>query len=325
MANDLSHHQEIFHNRLKKRSRHLRKWAQRTGVSCYRLYDRDIPEVPLVVDRYEQWLLVGEYHSPHKELPGPPQKYQNAMMDAASTAVGVPHDHVFYKRRRRMAATEHYTRQGTESVTATVHESGLSFEINLSDYIDVGLFLDHRQTRTRVHDLVRTFSASGPVRVLNLFSYTGSFSVYAADAGAVTTSVDLSRTYTSWSQRNFALNQIPVASHRFVTGDVLPFLRAAADDRNQYDIVIADPPTFSASKRTEQTFSVQRDHGALLRLCARVLAPGGRILFSTNMRSFRLNDLPDGLATEEITEQTIPEDFRNRRIHYAWLLSRSSE
>lgn len=325
MESDLRHHQEIFRNRLRKRFKHIRKWARRSGVSCYRLYDRDIPEVPLVVDRYEDWLLVGEYHSPHKELPGPSDLYREAMVEAAAEAVGIPRERVFYKRRKRMAATEHYERQGSESVTTVVRESGLSFEINLSDYIDVGLFLDHRPTRTRVHDLVGEYRTQGPVRVLNLFSYTASFSVYAADAGAVTTSVDLSKTYTNWARRNFQLNDIAPDEHRLITADVPTYLEQEAHRGSQYELIIADPPTFSASKRTEHTFSVQRDHGALLGSCSALLATGGRVLFSTNMRSFRLNDLPEWLSAEDISQETIPEDFRNRRIHYAWLLSSSRE
>jgi 23S rRNA (cytosine1962-C5)-methyltransferase len=325
MESSLSNHQEIFRNRLRKRYRHLRKWARRSGITCYRLYDRDIPEVPLVVDLYEGWLHLGEYHSPHKELPGTEEEYEQAMTSAAAEALDIPPTSVFYKRRRRMAATEHYSRQSADSVTAVVQEAGLSFEINLSDYIDVGLFLDHRPTRARVHDMVREYQNSGPVSVLNLFSYTGSFSVYAADAGARTTSVDLSKTYTAWAARNFALNGIDTSDHTLIDADVLTFLSEAKQKGRTFELIVVDPPTFSASKKTELTFSVQRDHGSLLSACEQLLTPGGAIVFSTNMRSFRLTELPETLRATDITDQTIPEDFRNRRIHYAWLLARSSE
>ena len=325
MTNDLASQRQLFSNRLRKRYRHLRKWARRNGVVCYRLYDRDIPEVPLVVDLYDQWLHVGEYYSPHKSLPGPPELYQREMTAEAAAAVELPLDHVFYKQRRRMAATEHYGKQSEQSVTAVVPEAGLSFEINLSDYVDVGLFLDHRITRSRVHDLVHELGGSGRVHMLNLFSYTASFSVYAADAGATTTSVDLSRTYTRWAQTNFQLNEIPLLEHTFLSTDVMSFLASAAHKEQRYQIIVADPPTFSASKRTENTFSVQRDHGKLLAGCADILAPGGQLLFSTNHREFRLNDLPGSLSAQDISAETIPEDFRNQRIHHAWLCTRSNE
>ncbi|MFW5684446.1 MAG: hypothetical protein ACOC1I_06305, partial [Spirochaetota bacterium] len=167
---DLEYQVDIFSNRLKKREKHIGKWARRNGVSCYRLYDADIPEVPLVVDRYENYLHVAEYHSPHKDLPGPPELYQERMLDAARRALGVEADHAFYKTRRKTPRGEQYEKISRQSVTKIVREGGLRFVVNLSDYLDTGLFLDHRITRSIARDIVAEMRETRPVRMLNLFS-----------------------------------------------------------------------------------------------------------------------------------------------------------
>ncbi len=324
MASDLDYQVEVFTNRLNKRAKHIGKWARRNGVTCYRLYDADIPDVPLVVDRYEGYLHLSEYHAPHKELPGPPETYRARMSDAARRTIGVPEGQVFYKTRRRTGRTEQYEKLSDERVTAVVQEGGLRFLINLSDYLDTGLFLDHRITRAMIRDITSELRESGPVRMLNLFSYTGSFTVYAADGGAaVTVSVDLSGTYTAWANENFRLNGIDGANHRLETADVFTFLQRELVRGTTYDLIVLDPPTFSNSKKMARILDIQRDHGELLASCASLLRPGGLLLFSTNKRRFRLTDAPRSLAFTDITSHTIPPDFRNQRIHHAYLAERS--
>jgi 23S rRNA G2069 N7-methylase RlmK/C1962 C5-methylase RlmI len=323
MANDLDYQVEIFVNRLKKRSKHLRKWARRNDVSCYRLYDRDVPEIPLVVDLYEDYLHVAEYHAPHKELPGPPEVYADRMLDAARRALGIRPERAFFKTRRRTGRGEQYEKLSEKSVTAVVHEGGLRFRINLSDYLDTGLFLDHRITRAIVRDIAAEMRERGAVRMLNLFSYTGSFTVYAADGGATeTVSVDLSNTYTAWAGENLELNGFSGPAHRFEVDDVFSFLERERIRGASYDLIVLDPPTFSNSKKMDRVLDVQRDHGELLHNCADVMSPSGIMVFSTNKRRFRLKDTPASLTITDITARTIPEDFRNQRIHQTYLAER---
>jgi 23S rRNA G2069 N7-methylase RlmK/C1962 C5-methylase RlmI len=324
MTNDLAYHVEIFTNRVKKREKHIGKWARRNGVSCYRLYDRDIPEVPLVLDRYENHLHMAEYESPHKQLPGTPEEYRAAMADAARRAVGVAEDEVTFRQRRKTGREEQYERVAEEHITAVVNEGGLRFQVNFSDYLDTGLFLDHRQTRQMMRELVGELAAVRPVRVLNLFSYTGSFTVYAADGGALhTVSVDMSRPYTEWARENLRLNNMENERNVLVTEDVLRFLETP--DSRAYDLAILDPPTFSNSKKMRDVLDVQRDHVDLIHATGRFLRPGGFLLFSTNRRSFRLDKSAlREFAIADITAQTLPPDFRNRKIHHCWLLERRS-
>lgn len=322
MTNDLAYHAEIFTNRLKKRAKHLGKWARRSGVTCYRVYDRDIPEVPLVVDLYENNLHMAEYLSEHKQLPGTPREYREAMADAARRALGVTQDRVTYKQRRKTPRGEQYDRFSSEHRTAVVNEGGLRFLVNFSDYLDTGLFLDHRQTRAMMRELVGELSLSRPVRVLNLFSYTGSFTVYAAHGGALhTVSVDMSNTYTEWARENLALNNLAHERNVLVTEDVFRFLEHP--DSRSWDLVILDPPTFSNSKKMDRILDLQRDHVDLINAAGRFLRPGGFMLFSTNRRRFDLDTgALHGFDASDITTRTLPPDFRDRRIHHCWLLER---
>jgi len=325
LAADLLDYQvEIFANRLKKRAKHLRKWARKNDISCYRLYDRDIPEIPIAVDLYENYLHLAEYSARDKQLPGSPEEYQAAMTDAARRALGVPAERAFYKQRRRTPRGEQYERISSASTLATVSEGGLRFRLNLSDYLDTGLFLDHRQTRAMMRELVDDLASERPVRVLNLFSYTGSFTVYAAAGGALhTVSVDMSNTYTEWARENLALNGLANERNILVAQDVFRFLEHP--DSRSYDLVILDPPTFSNSKKMGRILDLQRDHVELIQDAGKFLRAGGFVLFSTNRRSFAL-DLPGltGFRATDITSQTIPPDFRDKRIHHCWLLEKSA-
>ncbi|MCA9545470.1 MAG: class I SAM-dependent methyltransferase [Myxococcales bacterium] len=304
----------MFGNRLRKVWRHRRKWASREGITCLRLYDRDIPEVPLVVDRYHDRLYLAEFVRAGEPAD---DDWIQAMCAAAAEALGVAVDDVFVKRRDRQRGDAQYTRLARERAMFVVEEGGLRFQVNLSDYLDTGLFLDHRQTRAMVRE------ASAGRRVLNLYAYTGSFTVYAADGGARgSTTVDLSHTYLDWAGRNLALNHLQGPQHEPVQADVMAWL--AEQRPGQFDVVICDPPTFSNSKRMEGTLDVQRDHGELLRRVARVTAPGGQIWFSTNRRRFQLQASLPGLAVTEITDQTVPPDFEGKRPHRCWHLVKGS-
>jgi 23S rRNA (guanine2445-N2)-methyltransferase / 23S rRNA (guanine2069-N7)-methyltransferase len=307
-----------FRRRLAKRFRHLSRWARRQGIEAFRVYDRDIPEIPLVVDWYAGWLHAAEYERPHERTEIEHEVWLDRMIEAAAAELGVPPGRSFLKVRRRQRAGGQYEKVGDRQAVLTVREGGLGFEVNLSDYLDTGLFLDHRQTRALVRG-----EADGR-RCLNLFCYTGSFSVHAAAGGAFeTTSVDLSNTYLDWTRRNLVANGFTDAGrHRVVRDEARAFLaHRARRGEPPFDLVVADVPTFSRSARSETPWDAQRDHVELLELIARSLAPGGVVYFATNARTFRLAPPPASFGViHEITKRTIPEDFRNARVHRAWRL-----
>lgn len=304
---------ELFARRLTARAKHLRRWPTKRGITCFRLYDRDVPEIPLAVDRYEDCLHLAEYERPHDRDPAEHADWLDLMARTAGDVLGVPRANVFLKRRQRQRGLTQYERVAEEGRTFVVREGGLKFLVNLSDYLDTGLFLDHRQTRSLVRD------AAAGKRFLNLFGYTGSFTVYAAAGGAAaTTTVDLSNTYLQWAEENLRLNDLAGAAHRLVRDDALSFLRFHRSGP-AYDLAVVDPPTFSNSKKTEQDWDIGRDHVELLARLAPLMAPGGTIYFSTNSRRFKLDDSAlTALAAREISRQTVPEDFRNQRIHRCW-------
>lgn len=306
----------LFGRRLAARARHLRRWPTKRGITCYRLYDRDVPEIPLVVDCYEDCLHLAEYERPHTRDPAEHADWLDLMARAAGEVLGVPRGNVFMKHRERQLGLAQYERFSEQGRTLVVHEGGLKFRVNLSDYLDTGLFLDHRQTRAMVRE-----AASGK-RFLNLFGYTGSFTVYAAAGEATaTTTVDLSNTYLQWAQDNLALNELSGPRHRFVRDDALGFLKYHRPGA-AYDLAVVDPPTFSNSKKTEGVWDVQRDYVELLTRLAELMSPGGVVYFSTNFRRFKLDEsaLPQ-FSVREISRQTVPEDFRNRRIHRCWRMT----
>ncbi|NOY43739.1 MAG: bifunctional 23S rRNA (guanine(2069)-N(7))-methyltransferase RlmK/23S rRNA (guanine(2445)-N(2))-methyltransferase RlmL [Planctomycetes bacterium] len=304
---------EEFANRLRKRARHLRRWPTKRGITCYRLYERDIPEVPLVVDRYEDALHIAEFERPHERTAAEHADWLDHMVRTAAKVLEIPRKSVYLKHRTRQTGTTQYERVNDEKSVRHVHEDGLMFQVNLSDYLDTGLFLDHRITRKIVRE-----AASG-AKFLNLFAYTGSFTVYAAAGGAAkTTSVDLSSNYLDWAEENLRLNNFTGDQHRLVRRDAKVFLESLAKDE-QFDLAVVDPPTFSNSKRLENDWDVQNDHHTLLNLLIPHMTPGGVIFFSTNSRRFKLNEASlAGVDIHEISRQTVPEDFRNKRIHRCW-------
>jgi 23S rRNA (cytosine1962-C5)-methyltransferase len=307
---------EMFANRVAKNVKHLRKWAKNAGIECFRIYDRDIPELPFALDLYADRAHLQEYSKPLMEDRAQRQ-WLAAMHEAAAQALGLPLQSVFLKQRHGQRPDEQYRKLAASAQDFVVREGGHRFIVNLTDHLDTGLFLDHRETRALVASLARGR------RVLNLFCYTASFSVYAAaNQAASTTSVDLSKTYLDWARRNFELNGLDFGRNRLVQADVLRFLAEERTSRDRYELIILDPPSFSNSKRMQGVLDVHRDHVALIRGCLSLLAPGGELLFSTNLRSFKLDEgaLAD-VPMREISEQTVPPDFRNRRIHRCWRIT----
>ena len=303
--------------RLTKRARHLRRWPTKMGITCYRLYEQDIPEVPLVVDRYEDYLHIAEFSRPTEHTPAEHADWLDLMQRTAAEVMEVPLAYVFLKKRERQRGTAQYERLGSEQQVLVAHEGGLQFEVNLSDYLDTGLFLDHRITRGMVRE------AAADKRFLNLFAYTGSFSVYAAAGRAASTvTVDLSNTYLDWAQRNMARNGFQGPDHEFVRDDAMHFLQGRGR-RAAFDLAVVDAPTFSNSKALEDYWDIQRNHVELLNRLGELMAPGGIIFFSTNFRRFKLAEGEiRGVTIREISRQTVPADFRNRRIHRCWRMVR---
>ena len=313
----------LFKNRLVKRARHLRRWPTKRGISCFRLYERDIPEIPLVVDRYENYLHITEYERPHDRDLARHRAWLDLMRETAAESLAVPLENTFLKQRRKGDITGQYHKLDNAGKKIVVHEGGLKFLVNFSDYVDTGLFLDHRVARKMVMD-----EAAGK-RMLNLFAYTGAFSVYAAAGGAKsTTTVDLSRTYLDWAGENFQVNDLGGQQHQFIASDTIEFLETAAGQRKQYDLVICDPPTYSNSKRTDSDWDVQTGYVSIFEHLKRIVSPQGVVYFSTNFRRFKFDEeFIESLGFEfrEISKTSVPEDFRNRRIHRCWRLVRVSE
>ncbi|HQU15678.1 MAG: 23S rRNA (guanine(2445)-N(2))/(guanine(2069)-N(7))-methyltransferase [Chromatiales bacterium 21-64-14] len=319
---ELSAGAEMFANRLRKNLNTTGRWARREGIDCYRLYDADLPEYALAIDLYgdgaERWAHVQEYEAPSSVDPAKAGIRLQDALGVIPKVLELPTDHVFFKVRRRQKGRDQYGKLSAAGRFREVRAGGLRFLVNFTDYLDTGLFLDHRPIRALIRQL-----APGR-RFLNLFGYTGSATVCAAAGGAVaTTTVDLSRTYLDWAQRNLALNGLAGADHTLVQADCLEWLRAPSRP-GAFDLIFLDPPTFSTSKRMSGTFDVQRDHAALIQDALRWLAPGGVLLFSTNFRRFRLDAaaLP-GLEIEDISRDTLPRDYvRSPRIHQCWRITR---
>jgi len=317
---------EMFANRLRKNLRNLGRWAKQNNVSCYRLYDADLPEYAVAVDLYQgeqTWLHVQEYEAPASI---DPEKAEARLVEALSVmpqVLGIPAEQVFLKIRRKQKGSAQYEKQAEAGRFHEVEEGGCRFWVNFEDYLDTGLFLDHRPTRLMIQRL-----AKGK-HFLNLFAYTGTATVHAAVGGASsTTTVDMSRTYLDWARRNLELNGIKGYRHELIQADCLAWLdEEAGRGRSQFDLIFLDPPTFSNSKRMGDVFDMQQDHADLLRKTASLLNPDGLLIFSTNFRRFKLDaGILQDFAVEDVSAKTIPNDFeRNPRIHYCWTIKRRSQ
>ncbi|WP_333495769.1 bifunctional 23S rRNA (guanine(2069)-N(7))-methyltransferase RlmK/23S rRNA (guanine(2445)-N(2))-methyltransferase RlmL [Kluyvera sp. CHPC 1.251] len=308
---------EDYANRLRKNLKKFEKWAKQEGIECYRLYDADLPEYNVAVDRYADWVVVQEY-APPKTVDANKARQRLFDIIAATIAVlGIAPNKLVLKTRERQKGKNQYQKMNEKGDFMEVSEYNARLWVNLTDYLDTGLFLDHRIARRMLGEM------SKGKDFLNLFSYTGSASVHAGLGGArSTTTVDMSRTYLEWAERNLRLNGLTGRAHRLMQADVLAWLR---DTDEQFDVIFIDPPTFSNSKRMEDAFDVQRDHLRLMKDLKRLLRKGGTIMFSNNKRGFRMDH--DGLAelglkAQDITQKTQSQDFaRNRQIHNCWLIT----
>jgi 23S rRNA (guanine2445-N2)-methyltransferase / 23S rRNA (guanine2069-N7)-methyltransferase len=307
----------MFANRLKKNLDRTAAWARREGVSCYRIYDADMPEYAFAIDLYQsdpagsagRWLYVQEYAPPATVDRAKARARREEAIAVLPEVTGLPMDAIYWRTRRPQKGKSQYETIAEVGERVIVEEGGLKFLVNFTDYLDTGLFLDHRPTRARIRAL-----ADGK-RFLNLFCYTGAATVHAAAGKAASTSsVDMSRTYVDWAKRNLAVNGISGA-HEFVQEDCLAWL--AEGGGGPWDLIFLDPPTFSNSKRMEREFDVQRDHVGLIHATVRRLAPGGLLLFSTNFRKFKLDTSAlEGLEVKDVTKKTIPFDFsRDPKVH----------
>lgn len=309
VSGELSAGAEMFANRLRKNLKRLNRWAKRQAISCYRLYDADMPEYAVAVDVYGDAVHVQEYAAPDTVDPVDAHSRLQDVLAVIPDVLSIAPEKVFLKVRQRQRGKDQYQRQAKQGEFFEVEEDGARLLINLTDYLDTGLFLDHRPVRRILKE-----QAVGK-RFLNLFAYTGTASVQAALGGAIeTTSVDMSHTYLDWARRNFELNDMPADKHRLIQGDCLEWM-AQADER--FDLIFLDPPTFSNSKRMEESFDIQRDHVSVIKAACRLLAEGGVLIFSTNKRRFKIDSEGlDCFKIEEITRQTFDEDFiRRPQIH----------
>ncbi len=306
----------MFRNRLEKVYRHLGRQAKRQQVSCFRIYDHDLPEFPLCIELYGKHCYVAEYKRRHGMTEDEHDSWMEQTLEIVAMILPVAKENIFLKlRQRKPGRLGQYQRVNEAQHEWVVEENGLKFLVNLSDYLDTGLFLDHRLTRKMVQDEAKD------KKVLNLFAYTGSFSVYAAagQASGVTT-VDLSRTYLQWAERNMQLNDFADKSkYEFVHADVKQYLKTIP--AAQYHIIVMDPPTFSNSKRMEDFLDIQRDHAELINDCLAALKPEGHLYFSTNSRKFILDKKKINTSLiKDITKATTPFDFEGRLFRYCFLL-----
>ncbi len=304
---------QMFANRLKKNYTHLKKWAKRSQVSCYRVYDADLPEYAFAIDIYNDHAVLQEYTAPSSVDAHKAEKRSLDVLQAVPKVLGIPAEQVILKQRRQQKGTNQYQKMNQVGRTMVVSEGRAQFTVNLYDYLDTGLFLDHRPLRLRFADLPRH------TRFLNCFCYTASASVHAALAGALTTNVDLSNTYLRWAEDNFRLNQLDVSRHQFIQFDCLEWLNLTTD---RFDVIFLDPPSFSNSKRMTNTLDIQRDHELLINAAMALLAPKGILYFSTNFRQFKLaSTLFERYKIVDISAETIDIDFkRNVRVHQCFVL-----
>lgn len=360
---------ELFTNRLRKRYKELRKWARKNRISCYRLYDRDIPEIPVSLDLYEflpdivdspieaarfmaeqnarlsanepgieneikqrTYAVLYLYERPYEKDESEEEAWLNLMAKSAAEVLGIPDDHIIKKSRGHKSHKDdqQYNKNSAPSITGIIQEQGQLFRVDLTTYLDTGLFFDHRPLRALVRD------TCSKKRVLNLFCYTSSFSVYAAQGNArFVESVDLSNTYLEWSKENMKLNGFTDKNHyAYTKADCMRFLQEKAvasksgklEQTELYDLIILDPPTFSNSKNTNDVLDINRDWPQLVKDCLNILAPGGILYFSTNSEriKFDLSKLPPKTAAsldfecKDITPQTIPNDYEGKKPHKVW-------
>lgn len=310
----------MFRNRLTKVFRHLGKLARKSGVSCYRVYDHDLPEFPFCIEFYGDKLYVAEYKRQHGMTDDQHDYWLEKSMEVMTEILAVSKDNIFLKlRQRKPGRLGQYQKYDEVKHEFIIEENQLKFIVNLSDYLDTGLFLDHRSTRQMVRE------KSAGKKVLNLFAYTGSFSVYAADGKAdEVATVDLSNTYLKWAQRNMELNGFtdPIP-YQFLQAEARQYLKTIAP--GYFDIIIMDPPTFSNSKRMDDFLDIQRDHVELINDCLSGLKPGGTLFFSTNFRKFILDtEKIKASGIKDITKPTTSFDFEGKNSRLCYLITKKN-
>jgi len=307
---------QMFANRLKKNLKKLKNWRKRENITCFRAYDNDLPEYAVAVDIYDQHVHVQEYKAPDTVDPEKAKARLNDIIAILPEVLNIPAENIFLKIRQKQKGPAQYKKQNSENIFHDVTENNMIFLVNFSDYLDTGLFLDHRLTR----DLIGKM-AKGK-HFLNLFAYTGAATIYAAKGGAKsTTTVDMSRIYLEWAKRNLAANGFSYNRHYFHNAECLDWIQK---ENRQYDLIFVDPPTFSNSKKLKETFDVQRDHVDLICQLGKLLARNGTIIFSNNFRRFKMDgDSLKDFSIKEISKSTLPPDFIKRpKIHNCWEINR---
>ncbi len=313
-AKKLSQGADMLANRLRKNQKKLSKWLKQSETNAYRLYDSDMPEYAVAIDCYADHVHIQEYAPPKSIDPKQAQKRLGEVFDAVIEVMQIPADHIAVKQRKRQKGTQQYEKQDQRNEWLEVQEGAARYRVNLFDYLDTGLFLDHRPLRQEV------FNRSKDKRVLNLFAYTGAITVQAALGGSKhLTQVDLSKTYTQWAKENLNLNHIAADRYRLITADCTEWLKKC---EKTYDLIVMDPPSFSNSKKMESTLDIQRDHVVLIQEAMRCLASEGLLMFSNNLRSFQLaTEIIEHYRVENKTQSSIPKDFeRNQKIHQCWYI-----
>jgi 23S rRNA (guanine2445-N2)-methyltransferase / 23S rRNA (guanine2069-N7)-methyltransferase len=312
---------EMFANRLLKNIKHLSKWLRKENISCYRVYDADIPQYAIAIDIYENWVHVQEYEPPRTVDAVQAFVRLNDALDAISAILQINKSRIILKTRKKQSGAEQYTRQDETFDTLIANEYGLKFRVNLKDYLDTGLFLDHRLTRKLISRVAKNRS------FLNLFAYTGTATVYAAAGGAISsTTVDMSNTYLAWAQNNLELNNFSGKQHEFIREDCIKWLSDAKNEGRRYQLIFLDPPTFSNSKRMDHTLDIKRDHVELINQTMELLDDDGVLIFSCNAHGFKLDKKHlEQYSIREITRMTTSEDFRRKPAHVCWCLARDAE
>lgn len=298
----------MIQNRLKKNLKSRKPWLTEK-IEAFRLYDRDIPEYPFIVEIFKDQAVV--WKKTDEQIDKGKEHHFQELLEAIEEVMGISKKSIHIKERNRQSGAEQYEKLNRKKDTFTVNEFKAQYLVNLHDYLDTGLFLDHRPLRKEIQKIKDAKDKS----MLNLFCYTGSVSIAAALAGFKTTSIDLSKTYLDWTSQNFEVNQIDQKHHQIIRADVLDWLKQ--DIQQTYDLIFFDPPTFSNSKKMEETFEVEKDHIWMIKSCMNRLNPKGVLYFSNNKRKFKLaQEIKEEYEVFDITEKSIPPDFHDKKIHH---------
>ncbi|MBT7610947.1 MAG: hypothetical protein HN576_14390 [Bacteriovoracaceae bacterium] len=297
-------------NRLKKNLKKTKLVLIKEGTESFRLYDQDIPEYPYVIDVYgEEHVII--WPRMNSKMDEGKEDHFMETLDALVELLNIPRSHIHIKGRFKQKGLKQYEKIKKQKQTIIIKELGLNYLINLTDYLDTGLFMDHRPFRKKL-----TKSQGTGLKLLNLFCYTSSISVAAASAGYITTNVDLSNTYLEWSKENFRLNELSISNHQFIKNSAVTYLQQEITSDNKFDLIFLDPPTFSNSKSMDKEFEVEQDHVQVITNCMLLLKSNGVLYFSNNKKSFKLaSDLKEKYQIKDISYQSIPKDFRDKKIH----------